>query len=68
MADSERCANRGSEPQMSSSRPSELGDCPNCGTTITGIDVLVEYETADGDMAVWADCPGCGDVVDPEAE
>jgi hypothetical protein len=27
---------------------------------------LVEYEKDDGTEGVWAECPGCGDVVAPE--
>jgi predicted RNA-binding Zn-ribbon protein involved in translation (DUF1610 family) len=46
-------------------QPTELGDCPECGTTITDVAVLIEYETADGESAYWADCPDCGAVVDP---
>jgi len=27
--------------------------------------VLIDYETAAGERGVWADCPECGEVVDP---
>lgn len=45
--------------------PRELGDCPECETTITSVEVLIEYETEDGETACWAECPGCRSVVDP---
>jgi hypothetical protein len=45
--------------------PRELGDCPECTTTITSVEVLIEYETGDDERACWAECPGCGSVVDP---
>ena len=42
-----------------------LGTCPNCGREIRRVHVLIDYETEDGDRGIWADCPGCGKVVDP---
>jgi predicted RNA-binding Zn-ribbon protein involved in translation (DUF1610 family) len=45
--------------------PSTLGSCPHCGTAVGSVHVLIEYETAEGEAAVWAECPGCGEVVDP---
>jgi len=50
---------------MSAQKSSPLGVCPHCHTDITQAYVLIEYETSDGSDAVWAECPGCGDVVDP---
>ena len=47
-------------------RPPEIGVCPECRATLTTVDVLIEYETVEGDRAVWADCPDCRTVVDPE--
>lgn len=44
---------------------STLGSCPRCGAAVGSVDVLIEYEDADGETAVWAECPGCGEVVDP---
>jgi len=41
-----------------------VGDCPVCGTGVSGIDVLIEYETDTG-PAAYAECPGCREVVDP---
>jgi hypothetical protein len=46
-------------------QPSTLGTCPFCGEAVTEHDVLIRYETADGGPGVWAECPGCRDVVDP---
>ena len=43
-----------------------LGQCPNCGESITAPWTLVEYEKTDGTAGVWAECPACADVVDPE--
>ncbi len=43
----------------------ELGSYPDCGDPIRQIDVLIEYETTDGQSAVWAECPNCNTVVHP---
>lgn len=45
---------------------SQLGVCPHCQTTITSVDILIEYETSTGQSEVWAECPGCREVVHPE--
>jgi len=45
-------------------RPSTLGDCPNCETEVSRQLLLIEYETADG-PAAYAECPDCRDVVQP---
>ncbi|WP_455549936.1 DUF7837 family putative zinc-binding protein [Halorubrum ezzemoulense] len=41
------------------------GDCSFCGETVTGQHAIIHYETAGGDPGVWAECPGCGEIVDP---
>lgn len=43
-----------------------LGRCPECDEPISGGWGLVRYEKADGVEGVWAECPGCGDVVAPQ--
>jgi uncharacterized C2H2 Zn-finger protein len=43
-----------------------LGQCPRCGHEIPPGLLLVEYETDDGETGIWAECPRCDDVVDPE--
>ncbi|MFB6354799.1 MAG: hypothetical protein ABEJ92_12025 [Halobacteriales archaeon] len=42
-----------------------LGACPECGATIPAGGLLIEYETADGGSARYAECPACRDVVHP---
>lgn len=42
-----------------------LGDCPACDAAVPASRVLIEYETATGQTAVYADCPACRDVVHP---
>jgi hypothetical protein len=44
----------------------ELGDCPDCGESISPAWALVEYERDDGSEGVWAECPVCEDIVEPE--
>jgi hypothetical protein len=44
---------------------SSLGPCPFCGAAVADKQVIVEYETSDGETAVWAECPDCRDIVDP---
>ncbi|WP_192498284.1 DUF7837 family putative zinc-binding protein [Halorussus halophilus] len=51
---------------MSTNRTT-LGDCPNCGGTITRAYLLIEYESA-GQPAKFAECPNCRDVVHPSGE
>jgi len=43
-----------------------LGRCPECGEEISSVWVLVEYEKSDGSDGIWAECPGCETVVEPE--
>ena len=43
-----------------------LGRCPNCSETIPRNNKLIEYETANGWTAMFAECPDCNDVVHPE--
>ena len=38
-----------------------LGRCPQCGTTISESWMRIWFETV-----VWAECPTCEDVVEPE--
>jgi hypothetical protein len=47
-----------------SSRTTHLGRCPCCETAIPRTRRLIAYETDDG-RAVYAECPGCHDVVHP---
>ena len=42
-----------------------IGTCPNCERDLRRTHVLIDYETEDGEPGVWADCPECGEVVDP---
>mgnify|MGYP002760476312 CR=1 FL=1 len=42
-----------------------IGTCPNCERALRRTHVLIDYETAAGERGVWADCPECGEVVDP---
>jgi len=42
-----------------------LGECPQCSRDIPPAYSLIEYETADGEQGIWAECPACGEVVDP---
>ncbi|MGQ3330652.1 DUF7837 family putative zinc-binding protein [Halorubrum sp. FL23] len=41
------------------------GDCSFCGETVTGRHTIILYETAGGGPSVWAECPSCGEIVDP---
>jgi hypothetical protein len=36
-----------------------------CGEEVSGRHVIIRYETAGGDPGLWAECPGCNDIVDP---
>jgi hypothetical protein len=42
-----------------------LGECPQCGQEIPQAYLLIEYEMEDGEAGIWAECPECADVVDP---
>ncbi|MDZ7730530.1 MAG: hypothetical protein U5K37_05930 [Natrialbaceae archaeon] len=48
-----------------STQPSTLGICPRCGETVPAGRLLIEYRRADG-PAMYAECPGCRDVIRPE--
>ncbi|MFB6301485.1 MAG: hypothetical protein ABEH78_01285 [Haloferacaceae archaeon] len=42
-----------------------LGPCPLCGEAVSERDVVIEYETSAGEPGIWAECPGCLEIVDP---
>lgn len=42
-----------------------LGACPRCNARIPVRNLLISYERDDGDHAVYAECPDCGDPVHP---
>jgi uncharacterized Zn finger protein len=43
-----------------------IGVCPNCGQDIRTIDELIAYERSNSTIGVFAECPCCGEVVEPE--
>lgn len=43
-----------------------LGSCSFCGATVSRQDTIIEYERDDGSTGIWAECPACREVVDPE--
>jgi len=45
---------------------SPLGGCPDCGESIPPAWRLIDYEKDDGSEGIWAECPSCEDVVEPE--
>jgi len=44
---------------------SPIGNCSYCGSEIRSSHILIKYESDQGD-GVWAECPNCAEVVDPE--
>ena len=44
-----------------------LERCPQCNEAIPSVYLLIEYETDTGQTGRWAECPDCGEVVDPDA-
>lgn len=45
---------------------SPLGCCPECDERIPPGWLLVEYQKDSGETGIWAECPGCDDVVQPQ--
>ena len=43
-----------------------LGVCPNCGHEIRTGDELITYERSNSTTGVFAECPSCRAVVNPE--
>ncbi len=43
-----------------------LGHCPECGRSVPRGWALIEYERANGERGVFAECPSCEAVVRPE--
>ena len=41
------------------------GSCSFCGETVTDRHAIIHYETAGGEPGMWAECPDCGEIVDP---
>ncbi|WP_443984493.1 DUF7837 family putative zinc-binding protein [Halorubrum sp. ASP1] len=46
--------------------PPPLGHCPSCEREISAAWKLIEYDQADGDTGIFAECPSCEKVVKPE--
>jgi RNase P subunit RPR2 len=42
---------------------SSLGTCPSCHTRVDERHVLIRYEKNGSEPALFAECPGCADVV-----
>lgn len=51
---------------MTRTDASELGVCPNCGAAVPRQWLLIEYERADGNLGLYAECPDCSEVVRPQ--
>jgi len=51
-------------PMSNESEP--LGVCPECGDEIHPYQVLVEYETEEGETDRFVECYSCDEVVRPE--
>ncbi len=45
---------------------STVGQCPECGSSISSGWKLIEYERDDGPLGIFAECPSCNEVVAPE--
>lgn len=43
---------------------SEIGRCPACGGAIPTYNILISYESDDGEQH-YAECPECDEVVHP---
>jgi len=43
-----------------------LGTCPNCGHLIRAVNELITYERSDNSIGIFAECPSCDEVVNPE--
>ncbi|SDE00193.1 hypothetical protein SAMN05192552_10954 [Natrinema hispanicum] len=43
-----------------------LGNCPFCNARVPKHQAIIEFET-NGEQRVFAECPECGEVVDPES-
>lgn len=41
-----------------------LGTCPHCDTELHSQHTLIEYKE-NGETGIWADYPGCAEVVHP---
>lgn len=46
-------------------REAALGTCSFCGETVADQHVIIQYETAAGELGYWAECRNCGEIVDP---
>ncbi|MFB6266713.1 MAG: hypothetical protein ABEI31_03560 [Halodesulfurarchaeum sp.] len=44
----------------------QLGRCPLCGAEIATLEATIRYEPPDDQPAMYAECPGCGEIVHPE--
>lgn len=46
-------------------REAALGTCSFCGEAVEERHVIIQYETAAGELGRWAECPSCSEIVDP---
>ncbi len=44
---------------------SRLGRCPYCNEAIPPHSILIEYEQKNGERSLFAECPGCREVIAP---
>ena len=52
-------------PLSMSQASSTLGACPLCETPVSRDGILIEY-VVDGERRVYAECPECGEPVQPQ--
>ncbi|OYR82212.1 hypothetical protein DJ84_11075 [Halorubrum ezzemoulense] len=52
----------------SNNQAGALGGCPICGAAVQTQHEIIQYSTTAGELGRWAECPGCGEVVDPSSD
>ena len=53
-------------PSAMTTDAAPLGRCPECGRSVPSGWALIEYERANGEQGVFAECPSCESVIRPE--
>lgn len=54
--------------ERNGSDDASLGACPGCDATVPSARLLIKYESEDGGLRMFAECPRCEVPIHPESK